>query len=170
MAGKNALALVRVYVEIEKGSNMKYEFCKETEKLVLDRILPEPYQYPFAYGFVVDTKAADGDELHILIITDKQLKKDRYYNAYIVGVLIMEDEKGMDEKVLCVLEEERELIKDFNDVSSDKLESIRSFFTHYKSKTPGKWSRVHDYQNEDFALKLYNKYKLNNIIYLNSRQ
>lgn len=162
--------LVRVYIEIEKESNMKYEFCKEAEKLVLDRILPEPYSYPFAYGFIVDTKAADGDELDILIITDKHVVRDRYYNAYIVGVLVMEDEKGMDEKVLCVLEEEREDIKDINDISSDKLESIHNFFTHYKSQTPGKWSRVYDFQNKEFALKLYNKHKLNNIVYLNSRQ
>lgn len=168
MSVKNGL--VRVYIEIEKGSNMKYEFCKETEELVLDRILPDPYRYPFAYGFIVDTKAMDGDELDILIITDKHVKKDRYYNAYIVGVLIMEDEQGMDEKVLCVLEEERELIKDINDISSDKLELIRWFFTNYKSKTPGKWSRVHDYQNKDFAEKLYNKCNLNNIVYLESRK
>lgn len=168
MSGKNGL--VRVYIEIEKGSNMKYEFCKETEQLVLDRILPEQYRYPFAYGYILDTKAADGDELDILIITDKHVRKDRYYNAYIVGVLIMEDEQGMDEKVLCVLEEDLGSIKDINDISSEELQSIHWFFTNYKSATPGKWSRVHDFQNKDFAVKLYNKYKLNNIVYLDSRE
>jgi inorganic pyrophosphatase len=161
---------VRVYIEIEKGSNMKYEFCKETEELVLDRILPDQYRYPFAYGYILDTKAADGDELDILIITDKYVKKDRYYNAYIVGVLIMEDEKGMDEKVLCVFEEDRERIKDISDIASDELQSIHWFFTNYKSETPGKWSQVHNFQNKESAIKLYNKHKLNNIIYLNSRE
>jgi inorganic pyrophosphatase len=54
---------VRVYIEIEKHSNQKYEFNKTTNKLELDRVLPYPYFYPYAYGFIENTLAMDGDEL-----------------------------------------------------------------------------------------------------------
>ncbi|NBU98870.1 MAG: hypothetical protein EBS19_11785, partial [Spirochaetia bacterium] len=74
----------------------------------------------------------DGDDLDILVITNKNIKNNNYYNAYIIGVLIMEDENGMDEKVLCVLEEDYDKIKNMSDldekiiVSSDQeLEMIR---------------------------------------------
>lgn len=148
---------VNVYIEIEKGSNMKYEFCKEADKLILDRILPEPYYYPYAYGYIVGTKALDGDELDILIITDKHIPKDTYLEAYIVGVLHMEDEKGVDEKVLCVLKDNADRIRDIEDISADTKEHIHWFFSNYKSKTPGKWSIVRDYYNKEYAIELYKK-------------
>jgi inorganic pyrophosphatase len=106
---------VEVYIEIEKHSNYKYEYNKETNALELDRILPYPYFYPYAYGYIPNTLAMDGDDLDILIISDRDnIKKDTFYKVFIVGVLIMEDEKGMDEKVLCVLDEDREKIKDIS--------------------------------------------------------
>ena len=144
---------VPVYIEIEKDSNMKYEFCKEQKKLILDRILPEPYVYPYAYGYIVGTKAMDGDELDILILTNKHIPNDTCLDAYIVGVLIMEDEKGLDEKILCVLDEDT--IRDIGDIPAQVLETIHSFFSHYKSKTPGKWSVVRDYRNREHAIALY---------------
>jgi len=76
-------------------------------------------------------------------------------DAYIVGVLIMEDEKGMDEKVLCVLEENMERIRDISDVDVDTCNKIQHFFTHYKSKTPGKWSIVQEYRDKQYAIELY---------------
>jgi len=146
---------VHVYIEIEQGSNLKYEYCKESQQLVLDRILPEPYYYPFPYGYIVNTKAIDGDELDILILTDAYIPNNSYLDAYIVGVLIMEDEKGMDEKVLCVLEENMERIRDISDVDVDTCNKIQHFFTHYKSKTPGKWSIVQEYRDKQYAIELY---------------
>lgn len=148
---------VAVYIEIEKGSNLKYEFNKELNELVLDRILPRPFFYPYAYGYILDTKAMDGDELDILIITDNYIPIDTYLTAYIVGVLIMEDEKGMDEKVLCVLEEDATRIKDIGDVHTKSLESIHSFFSEYKSKTPGRWSKVSGFRDKAYATELYKK-------------
>jgi len=106
---------VKVYIEIEKDSNVKYELNKETNTLEVDRILPYPYYYPYSYGFITNTLAMDNDELDALIITDKKIERDRFYDVYIVGVLIMSDEKGLDEKVLCVLEEDYYKIKDLED-------------------------------------------------------
>ena len=148
---------VPVYIEIEKGSNLKYEFNKELNELELERILPRPFFYPYAYGYIVGTKAMDGDELDILIITDNYIPNDTYLTAYIVGVLIMEDEKGMDEKVLCVLEEDVNRIKDISDIHPKSLESIKSFFSTYKSTTPGRWSTVSGFRDKAYAIELYTK-------------
>jgi inorganic pyrophosphatase len=154
--------IVRVYIEIEKNSNQKYEFNKTENKLELDRILPYPFFYPYAYGFIANTLAMDGDELDILIITDKEIKKDRWYDVCIIGVLIMSDEKGLDEKILCVLPEDYDTINDIHLLSDETKDNIRWFFSNYKSKTPGKWSNVNSFENKESAIELYKKYLISN--------
>lgn len=152
---------VEVFVEIEQFSNEKYEINKNTGKLELDRVLPHPYFYPYSYGFIPNTLAVDGDELDALIITDLPLKKDNTYNSRIVGILIMEDEKGLDEKILCVLDEDQnQTILDISDFSKETLFEISTFFENYKRETPGKWSNVLGYENRENALKTYNSYKI----------
>lgn len=153
-------AKVRVYIEIEQGSNLKYETCKETNTLMLDRILPHPYVYPYPYGYIVGTCAADGDDLDIVVLTEKPIMKDTYLDVYIVGVLIMEDEKGMDEKVLCVLPEDADRIADIGDVSVEEQERISWFFSNYKTNTDGKWSKVSGYRDKHYAVDLYNACRL----------
>ena len=148
---------VTVYIEIERDSNVKYEFDKVTQKLVVDRILPHPYYYPYAYGFIPNTLAMDNDELDILVITDQKLEKNKYYDTVIIGVLVMEDEKGMDEKVLCVLEEDSSKITDIADVTKETLYNIHWFFSNYKNKTENRWSNVIGFENKEFAVELYNK-------------
>jgi inorganic pyrophosphatase len=176
---------IKVYIEIEKDSNIKYELNKKTNKLEAIHILPNPFVYPYAYGFIPDTLALDGDNLDILIITDKILPNDTYYNVYIIGVLIIIDNKGMNEKLLCVLEEDYsgsleglsrkwsrwslELAKDskmINDICKLNTEiknNIYYFFANYKKKRIGKWSNVIGYENKDYAIKLYNKTIISNI-------
>jgi len=146
---------VRVYIEIEKGSNQKFEYNKMNRKLELDRVLKPPFTYPYSYGFIVDTLGKDGDELDVLIMTDKVLANDRYYDVFIVGVLVMEDEQGMDEKLLCVLESDYVSIKDMSDVSDGIKENVQHFFTNYKNNTDGRWSKVYGFQNKEFAIKLF---------------
>ena len=123
---------------------------------MLDRILPPPYVYPYPYGYIVGTRAADGDDLDIVILTEKPVPKDTYLDVYIVGVLIMEDEKGMDEKVLCVLREDADRITDIGDVSAEIQERISWFFSNYKTNTDGKWSKVSGYRDKRYAMDLYN--------------
>jgi inorganic pyrophosphatase len=149
---------VQVYIEIEQFSNQKYEINKSNGKLELDRVLEYPYFYPYAYGFIPETLAADGDDLDALLITETPIIKDNLYKAYIVGVLVMEDEKGMDEKILCVLEEDSNKIFDISDLSEETLKNIKWFFENYKNKTPGKWSKVIGYENHEVAMSLYQKY------------
>jgi len=154
-------ARIRVYIEIEKGSNMKYETCKDTKALVLDRVLPAPYVYPYPYGYIVDTRAADGDELDVLILTERPIPRDTLLDVYIVGVLIMEDEKGMDEKILCVLPEDADRITGIDDVSVDIQERIHGFFTNYKKADgPSKWSCVGGFRDRRHAVTLYKNCRL----------
>lgn len=154
-------ARIRVYIEIEKDSNMKYETCKDTKALVLDRVLPAPYVYPYPYGYIVNTRAADGDELDVLILTERLIPRDTFLDVYIVGVLIMEDEKGMDEKILCVLPEDADRITDIGDVSADIQERIHKFFTNYKKADgPSKWSCVGGFRNKRHAVTLYKNCQL----------
>jgi inorganic pyrophosphatase len=146
---------VNVYIEIEKGSNIKYEYDKDKKELVIDRILDAPFVYPYSYGFIPNTLAKDNDELDVLIITDKPISNNSFYDVYIIGALVMEDEKGMDEKIITVLEEDYETIKDIDDLDEKKKDNIFTFFSEYKKKSIGKWSKVIGYINKDLSIQLY---------------
>jgi inorganic pyrophosphatase len=150
---------VQVYIEIEKDTNVKYEYNTKEKKLVIDRILPEPFYYPYCYGFIKNTRAQDGDELDALIITDKHLPNDTVYQVNILGVLLMEDEKGIDEKIICVLEEDYNTLNNLYDLPEESLEKVKRFFEDYKKKTPRKWSRVFGYMEKQGAIELYKKYR-----------
>jgi len=149
---------ISVYIEIEKHSNIKYEINKETQKLEIDRILPYPYFYPYAYGFIPNTLAEDKDELDILIISNINLKNDNFYDVFIIGCLIMEDEKGLDEKMLGVLVEDYEKIKDIEDLDNEIKNNLEWFFSNYKNKSSGRWSKVNGFINKNKAIELYKKY------------
>ena len=148
---------IQVYIEIERLSNIKYEYDKSKKELVVDRILNEPFVYPYAYGFIPNTIADDQDELDVLIISDKELKNDSYYEVYIVGTLVMEDEKGMDEKILAVFEEDYENMSDINNINNIIKDEIHYFFSNYKKNTPGKWSNVIGFINKELSIQLYKK-------------
>jgi inorganic pyrophosphatase len=152
--------VVKVYIEIEQHSNHKYELNKETGKLELDRMLPYPFFYPYAYGFIENTIAMDDDELDAIIISNNRIDKDTWCHVYIIGVLIMEDEKGLDEKVLCVFEEDYYKYKDITDLPQEIKDNIIWFFTNYKTKTPNKWTKVTGFENKNFAIQLWKDYRL----------
>ena len=145
-----------VYIEIEKGGLIKYEYDKKAGKLVVDRVMPASHPYPFAYGFFPGTLGSDGDELDALILhTRGDIKNNTTYNAYIIGALVMEDEHGMDEKVLCVLGEDYGLMGDIDILSEDIKKTIEAFFSTYKLNIPGKWSKTYGYIGKQKAYNLY---------------
>jgi inorganic pyrophosphatase len=153
-------SIVRVFIEIERHSNKKYEVDKETNQLVLDRILPYPYFYPYAYGFIPNTLAPDGDALDILLITEKEIPRGQTYSVSIIGVLHMEDEHGQDDKILCVLEEDHHIIQSIEDLPAQCLYDIQWFFSNYKSGQKGKWSFVYGYKGKNEAMQVYNQYSI----------
>lgn len=156
----NSDNFVKVYIEIKQYSTIKYEYNKQTQKLEIDRILNSQFPYPYAYGFIPNTLADDGDELDILIITNKFINNNAYYNVFIIGALEMQDEKGNDEKLLGVLEEDYEKYNDLENLPDDALNSIMTFFSNYKNNEPGKWSKIGCFMNKIDATNLYKKYLL----------
>ena len=91
-----------VIIEVSKGSNLKYEISKETNLLRLDRVLHTSMFYPGNYGYFPQTLAGDGDPLDVLVLTDYVLQPGIVVECKIIGVLLTEDEKGLDEKILAV--------------------------------------------------------------------
>ena len=154
----------KVIIEIEKNSNQKYEYDRINDCLFLDRVLPYPYFYPYAYGFFPDTLGNDGDELDIVLISDsKYLNYDSLktqIDVYIVGGLMMYDEKGADEKIFVVPVDE---IDQYNSAILQKhdhdimINNIVWFFSNYKSKEKdtGKWSRVECLLTVEESEKIY---------------
>lgn len=148
---------IRAFIEIEKDSSLKFEFNKHTQKLELDRMLPQPHKYPYSYGFIPNTLAEDGDELDVLIVSEKGFANNNTMTAYIIGALLMEDEKGTDDKIIAVCDNDYFYggLCDITDLSSDILEKIQTFFANYKTNEPDKWSRVFGFVNKTAANNIY---------------
>lgn len=150
-----------IHIEIEKHSNKKYEYDREKNELFLDRILPYPYFYPYAYGYFKNTIGNDGDELDVLVITNFEYKVDQHIQCRIVGGLIMEDEKGMDEKIFVVPIHDNKYLEMSESEKNEIHENIIWFFTNYKSKEKNKWSKVHRLMTMEDAVELYNNSLIN---------
>ena len=148
----------KVLIEIEKHSNQKYEMDHALGKLVLDRVLPYPYFYPYSYGYIPGTRAGDGDEIDILVVSDKSYPSGAEMESFIIGALEMTDEKGEDIKLLVVSKEDYEscMIRDITDLDKTILENIHWFFSNYKSKEKNKWAKIGDFLNREKALVYYN--------------
>jgi inorganic pyrophosphatase len=154
--------IIKVIVEIERHSNKKWEYDRSLHKLYLDRVLKYPYFYPYAYGFVPDSLGKDGDELDILLITDKHYpnfnESPNCVEGYIVGGLAMQDEKGEDDKIFVVPVDE---IGDYLNKSESEIRSMQDdivwFFSNYKLKEEGRWSRVHCLMDKKEAIIAYRR-------------
>jgi len=123
-----------VVVEIPKGSRNKYEFDKERKVIKFDRILFSAVHYPCDYGFILDTLAEDGDPLDALVLVWEPTFPGCLIDVKPVGLFKMRDEKGRDEKILCVPLKDPlwNYIEDLNDVPPHLLKEIEHFFSIYK--------------------------------------
>lgn len=147
---------MKVIIEIPKNSFIKYELDTKTGQLICDRILQIPF--PQNYGFIPNTKAQDGDELDVVLLLEQSLHPNTQIECKIIGYLEMEDEKGIDEKIIAVpLESKFNVI---SEIHKYMLDEIREFFIHYKDHDPNRWSKVGEFYGKDSAIKLYEKYKL----------
>jgi len=129
-----------VVIEIPKGQRNKYEMDHETGRIRLDRMLFTSTRYPADYGFIEDTLADDGDPLDALVILDEPTFPGCLIRCRAIGMFRMRDEKGLDDKILCVAATDPRMahLRDITDVSDfDRLE-IQHFFEVYKALEPGK--------------------------------
>jgi len=146
---------VHAVIEIPYGSNIKYELDKESGGIWVDRVIYSAMFYPANYGFVPNTLAADGDPADILVLLDYPLHPGSIIVSRLIGVLIMEDESGMDEKLIALptpkVDPTYREIQDIGDLPSHTLERIKNFFETYKSLEPGKWVKVKEYRGREEA-------------------
>jgi inorganic pyrophosphatase len=121
-------------IEIPKGSRNKYEYEKERGKIRFDRLLFSPVHYPTDYGFIEDTLALDGDALDALVLVWEPTFPGCLIEARPVGLFRMADEKGPDEKVLCVPIHDPHWngIAELDDVPPHLLREVEHFFSIYK--------------------------------------
>ena len=142
---------INAVIEIPYGSNIKYEIDKESGAVCVDRVMYSAMFYPANYGFVPNTLADDGDPADILVLNEYPLQAGSVIPCRLIGVLVMEDESGMDEKLLAVpvtkIDPRYENIKSLNDLPKITLDRIKNFFETYKALEPGKWVKVKDFED-----------------------
>ena len=150
---------VNVIIEVPLGGQpIKYELDKDAGTLVVDRFLYTPMSYPGNYGFVPHTLSEDGDPIDVLVVNTRELVPGCVINVRPVGVLIMEDNAGQDEKVIAVpshaLTKRYDHVKNYSDLPEITMQQIEHFFEHYKDLEPGKWVKIGDWHNVDTAKQL----------------
>ena len=140
---------VNVIIEVPLGGQpIKYELDKEAGTLVVDRFLYTPMSYPGNYGFVPHTLSEDGDLIDVLVCNTRPLMPGCVINVRPIGVLVMEDNAGQDEKIIAVpshkLTQRYDDVVNFTDLPAITMQQIEHFFEHYKDLEPGKWVRIGD--------------------------
>lgn len=142
---------INAIIEIPYGSNIKYEVDKDSGAVVVDRVMYSAMFYPANYGFVPNTLADDGDPVDILVLNEYPLQAGSVIKTRLIGVLIMEDESGMDEKLLAVptskIDPRYDNVKSLQDLPKITLDRIKNFFETYKILEPNKWVKVKDYRD-----------------------
>ncbi len=152
---------INVVIEIPQGSNIKYELDKESGAIFLDRILYGSQFYPANYGFVPNTLADDGDPIDVLVLSSESVVPGCVIKSRVIGVLMMEDESGKDEKIIAVptlkLDPKMAKINELEDLPEITLQQIKHFFETYKDLEPGKWVKVTGFAGKEKAIELIKK-------------
>ncbi|MGI4851789.1 MAG: inorganic diphosphatase [Janthinobacterium lividum] len=163
--GKNLPWDVNVFIEIPFGGGpVKYEIDKASGALFVDRFLQTPMFYPTNYGFIPQTLAEDGDALDAMVIGTIPVIAGSVIRSRPIGVLYMEDEAGMDEKLLMVpvdkLDPFYSNIKEYSDMPQIFCDQIVHFFEHYKDLEKNKWVKISHWGSAQEAADLISKYYL----------
>ena len=145
--GKDPPHDVNVMIEVPIGGEpIKYEMDKAAGALVVDRFLYTAMRYPGNYGFIPHTLSGDGDPCDVLVANTRAIVPGAVMSVRPVGVLLMEDEAGEDEKIVAVpsrkLTARYERIQSYTDLPDITVQQIQHFFEHYKDLEPGKWVKV----------------------------
>ena len=138
---------INVIIEVPIGGEpIKYEMDKASGALVVDRFLYTSMRYPGNYGFIPHTLSLDGDPCDVIICNTRAIAPGAVINCRPVGVLLMEDEAGHDEKILAVpsskVTRRYETVRNYTDLPDITLKQVQHFFEHYKDLEPSKWVKV----------------------------
>jgi inorganic pyrophosphatase len=145
--GKNPPDDVNVVIEVPLGGEpIKYEMDKEPGALFVDRFLYTSMRYPGNYGFIPHTLSGDGDPCDVLVANTRAIAPGAVINVRPVGVLVMEDDGGQDEKIIAVpsskLTQRYDRVSTYTDLPEITIKQIEHFFEHYKDLEPGKWAKI----------------------------
>jgi len=146
-AGKNAPEDINVVIEIpQHGDPIKYEVDKDSGAIFVDRFMHTAMHYPCNYGFIPNTLSEDGDPTDVLVVSNFALMPGCVVRCRPVGILNMEDEAGVDAKLIAVpvskLNPSYDGIQEATDLPDFLLKQIQHFFEHYKDLESGKWVKV----------------------------
>ena len=145
--GKNPPNDVNVVIEVPIGGEpIKYELDKAAGALIVDRFLYTSMRYPGNYGFIPHTLSEDGDPCDVIVANTRAIVPGAVMSCKPVGVLIMRDEAGQDEKILAVpsekLTKRYAKVANYSDLPEITLHQIEHFFAHYKDLEPNKWVKI----------------------------
>lgn len=157
--GPNPPEEVNVIIENPMGGvPVKYELDKESGAMFVDRFLHTAMYYPGNYGFIPHTLSGDGDPVDVLVIGRTPVMPGAVMRCKPVGVLMMEDNAGSDEKIIAVpatkLHPYHDNVEDIGDVRPILRQQIEHFFSHYKDLEPGKWVKTGDWGDAKLAKKM----------------
>jgi inorganic pyrophosphatase len=158
-AGKKLPWQINVIVEIPMGGEpIKYEIDKESGAIFVDRFMSTTMFYPANYGFIPNTLGSDGDPLDVMVLSDIPVVPGAVIPCRPIGVLIMQDEAGGDEKVLAVpdvsLNPYYGYVQKLEDLPGTVLKKIEHFFSHYKDLDQGKWVKIERWADANEAARL----------------
>jgi inorganic pyrophosphatase len=157
-AGQHPPHDIHVVIEIPQGSLVKYELDKESGAQFVDRFLQTSMVYPSNYGFIPCTLSADGDPCDAMVISQSPVIAGAVIRARPIGVLLMEDESGVDEKILAVPVEKLDPfyynIQSYSDLPEIFNQQISHFFQHYKDLEKGKWVKIRNWAGPEEARKV----------------
>jgi inorganic pyrophosphatase len=153
--GDKAPDVLNVVIEIPRGTSNKYEYDEELDEILLDRVLHSPMFYPTEYGFIPGTRSEDGDHLDIMVIATYPTFPGCVLKARPVAVLDMEDEEGVDPKILAVAAKDPHMhgITEMDDVNEHLRKEIGHFFEAYKT-LEDKWAKVKGWRGREAALEM----------------
>ena len=157
--GADPPSIVNVVIEVPIGGEpIKYEMHKPSGALMVDRFLYTAMRYPGNYGFIPHTLSGDGDPVDVIVANTRAIAPGAIMSCRVVGVMMMRDEAGGDEKLIAVpspkLTQRYDHVKDYTDLPEITLKQIEHFFLHYKDLEPGKWVKIAGWGDADEARRM----------------
>jgi len=150
---------LKVLIEIPEGSSVKYEVDESTWELTVDRLMPTAMSYPVSYGLIYGTHGGDGDALDALVFISQPVAPGVIIMCKVLGLLEMEDEAGVDHKIVCVPASTKidpicGAWEKMSDIPEAKKASIKHFFEHYKDLEKDKFVKLKDWNGQVEAKKV----------------
>ena len=157
--GRNPPEEINAVIEVPVGGvPVKYELDKRSGAMYVDRFLHTAMFYPANYGFIPHTLSMDGDPVDVLVVGRVPVIPGAIIRSRPIGVLVMEDEAGQDEKVLAVpvdaLHPYHSNVSSYLDLPEVERQQIEHFFKHYKDLEPGKWAKLSHWGGPEEAMRM----------------